>query len=139
MTNFISSALNENKFCIGIFLDLKKAFDVVPHSILLKKLKKFGITGTTWNWFRSYLSNRKQKVEINGTFSNLASINISVLQGSILGPILFLCFINDLPNLPNLLLLLFADDTGCFASDKNLNNLINTCNTELQKDRKSVV
>ncbi len=70
---------------------------------------------------------------INGTFSNLAHINISVLQGSILGPILFLCFINDLPNISKLLLLLFADDTGCLASDSNLNNLITFCNDELHK------
>ena len=108
-------------------------FDVVPHNILLKKLKFFGITGTIWKWFQSYLQGRTQKVEINGTLSNTAFINISVLQGSILGPILFLCFINDLPNISKLLMLLFADDTGCFASDNNLNNLISTLNLELQK------
>ena len=133
MTNFIGSALNDNKYCIGIFLDLKKAFDVVSHKILLKKLKHFGITGTTWEWFKSYLSKRAQKVEINGQLSKLADITISVLQGSILGPILFLCFINDLPNISKLFLLLFADDTGCLAADSNLPNLIKFCNEELQK------
>ncbi len=133
MSNFISSALNSNKYCIGVFLDLKKAFDVVPHELLLKKLNFFGITGKIWEWFQSYLKGRAQKVEINGKLSNLADITISVLQGSILGPILFLCFINDLPSISKLFLLLFADDTSCLSADSNLQNLITTCNNELQK------
>jgi hypothetical protein len=93
--NTISTALNENKYCIGIFLDLKKAFDTVPHDILLKKLEKLGITGTALNWFASYLSNRTQKVEVNSTLSDSKELNMSVFQGTCLGPILFLCFIND--------------------------------------------
>jgi hypothetical protein len=94
--NFISNALNDNKYCIGVFFDLKKAFDVCSHEILLMKLSKMGITGNALEWFRSYLSDRQQIVDINGTFSNLRRIKISILQGSILGPILFLCYINDL-------------------------------------------
>ena len=94
--NFISNTINSGNYCIGVFLDLKKAFDVCSHSILLKKFKKIGIEGTALDWFTSYLNNRKQRVDINGHLSHEKFINISVLQGSILGPTLFLCYINDL-------------------------------------------
>ena len=133
VVNFISNALNSGNFCIGIFLDLKKAFDVCSHSILLKKLKKLGVDGIALDWFTSYLSNRKQRVDINGHLSNEKFINISVLQGSILGPTLFLCYINDLFTVTNLATFLFADDTSCLAEHNNLPDLINFVNTELQK------
>ncbi len=133
LTNFVSKALNDGKYCIGIFLDFKKAFDVVSHEILLKKLEKLNITDITLGWFKSYLSSRKQIVDIDGTFSDIAYINISVLQGSTLGPILFLCFINDLHKATNLFTLLFADDTCALACHNNLKELVTFCNTELQK------
>ena len=133
VVNFISNALNSGNFCIGIFLDLKKAFDVCSHYILLKKLKKLGVDGIALDWFTSYLSNRKQRVDINGHLSNEKFINISVLQGSILGPTLFLCYINDLFTVTNLATFLFADDTSCLAEHNNLPDLINFVNTELQK------
>ena len=84
--------LNEKKFVIGVFLDLRKAFDVVQHEILLNKLNKLGIANTVLKWFTSYLENRQQFVDIGGCHSSNRLIDISVLQGSILGPILFLCF-----------------------------------------------
>jgi Reverse transcriptase (RNA-dependent DNA polymerase) len=93
VTSKITEALNDGSFCIGLFLDLKKAFDVCSHQILLRKLEKFGIMGTALLWFKNYLSGRSQCVDINGCLSVPRSINISVLQGSILGPILFLCYI----------------------------------------------
>ena len=133
MSNFISTAINENKYCIGVFLDLKKAFDVCSHQILIKKLKKLGVNGTALNWFKSYLANRKQVVDINGKISETKDIPISVLQGSILGPILFLCYINDMPGSTLLYTLLFADDTACLASGENLQDLINFINVELNK------
>jgi len=133
LVNSVGQAINEDKYCIGIFLDLKKAFDVVSHDILLKKLEKMGITGIALNWFKSYLSNRKQKVDINGNLSESKDLKISVLQGTILGPILFLCYINDLPQATSLLSRLFADDTACTASHSNLETLINHANTEIQK------
>jgi hypothetical protein len=133
LINSVGQAINEDKFCIGIFLDLKKAFDVVSHDILLKKLEKMGIRGTTLQWFKSYLSERKQKVDINGNLSDSQDLKISVLQGTILGPILFLCYINDLPQSTNLLSRLFADDTACTASHANLDTLIQLANTEIQK------
>jgi len=83
--------------------------------------------------FKSYLANRTQQVDINGNLSDLKNLDISVLQGTILGPILFLCYINDLPLSTSLLSFLFADDTSCTDSDKSLPTLINHVNTELQK------
>ena len=77
---------------------MRKAFDVVQHDVLLSKLEKLGIKGPALKWFSSYLSNRKQVVDINGVLSEIKLITCSVLQGSILGPLLFLCFINDFPN-----------------------------------------
>jgi hypothetical protein len=88
--NFIGDSLNRGNFCIGIFLDLRKAFDTCSHDILLKKLSKLGIRNSTLNWFNSYLSDRSQRVEIDGHLSNLLNISCGVFQGSILGPILFL-------------------------------------------------
>ena len=133
LTNFISKTLNSGKFCIGIFLDLKKAFDVVNHGILSKKLFHLGVRDNILRWFQSYLSNRTQKVEINGVLSSPRNINISVLQGSVLGPLLFLCFINDIFSATNLLTLLFADDTCALAAGDDINELHKLCNTELQK------
>jgi len=133
LTNFVSHALNDDKYCIGIFLDLKKAFDLVSHDILLKKLKNLGVNDIALKWFESYLGNRSQCVDINGVISLPRFIRMSVMQGSILGPLLFLCFINDLHLSTNLMTLLFADDTCALASNKNLDELILTCNNELQK------
>ena len=131
--DYISKALNDGDFCIGIFLDLKKAFDVCSHPILLSKLEKMGVKGLTLKWFESYLKNRSQKVYIDGKLSSPCDINISVLQGSILGPILFLVMINDLPSCSNLKTAMFADDTQGLAKGKNLPTLINQVNGELKK------
>jgi hypothetical protein len=133
VVNYIGEAINAGKYCIGIFFDLKKAFDVVPHNILLKKLEKMGVQGTALDWFKSYLSNRSQVVDINGNISVMKNISISVLQGSILGPILFLCFINDLYKSTNLLTVMFADDTCSLDSDDDLNTLISRINVEINR------
>ena len=123
-----------NKFAIGVFLDLQKAFDVISHEILIKKLYNLGIRDELLDWFKNYLSDRVQRVEVNGKLSSQKTINISVMQGSILGPLLFLCFINDLPDISDTLkLLLFADNTCALDSDKNLELLIVRINNELQK------
>jgi hypothetical protein len=133
ITNYIGQAINEGKWCIGIFLDLKKAFDTVQHDILLKKLHKLGVKGVSFNWFKSYLSERLQCVDINGSLSDFNDILMSVLQGSALGPILFLCFINDIYLCTNLNLFLFADDTNALTKGDNLPELIDYVNSELQK------
>jgi hypothetical protein len=116
-----------------VFLDLKKAFDTVQHDILLRKLEKFGIKGTALNWFASYLSNRKQCVDINNVLSDFNDIIMSVFQRSSLGPILFLCFINDIYRCTNLNMFLFADDTNALSKHDNLSNLIDFENSELKK------
>lgn len=131
--NCIVDSLNKNEYCIGIFLDLKKAFDVCDHTILLKKMYHYGIRGTSLDWFRSYLTDRTQVVDINGVQSGERDIDISVMQGSILGPTLFLIYINDLPNVSNMNTFMFADDTQGLLSGKNLDELIDKTNTELKK------
>ena len=133
LTNFVTRELNDRKFVVGVFLDLKKAFDVVPHDILLRKLCHLGIRERALEWFTSYLSGRSQQVEIEGVTSDKKAIDLSVLQGSILGPILFLCYINDLPSVTNLLSLLFADDTAGLKSGHDLKELIRTVNIEINK------
>jgi hypothetical protein len=86
-----------------------------------------------FEWFSSYLSDRAQCVDINGTFSDFLSLDISVIQGSTLGPILFLCYINDFWNVPTLFSVLFADDTTSLAKGKVLSDLVEYVNSELQK------
>jgi hypothetical protein len=96
-------------------------------------MEKLGVGGIAMRWFTSYLEGRSQKVDIDGQLSDIESLTISILQGSILGPILFLCFINDLPNCTDLLTLLFADDTAGLVSGPELRPLIQKANSELQK------
>jgi len=133
IVNYIAEAINDNMYCIGVFLDLRKAFDVCSHEILLKKLKKMGINGIAYDWFSSYLQGCSQCVDINGHFSDFLDLDISVLQGSTLGPILFLCYINDFWKCTNLFSVLFADDTTGLAKGANLQSVISFVNLELQK------
>ena len=108
----------------GIFIDLKKAFDTVNHPILIRKLEHYGIRENSLQWFTSYLSNRKQYVYFNGHSSEVKSINCGVPQGSVLGPLLFLLYINDLPHVSsNLRFYLFADDTNLYYESNDLKKL----------------
>ena len=114
-------------------MDLRKAFDVCYHEILFKKLRNKGITGRSLDWFKSYLGGRRQVVEVNGHKSSPESIDMSVIQGSILGPTLFLIYIDDLPSSSLLDTFLFADDTQGLKAGKNLPELIANVNSELKK------
>ena len=121
--------LDEGNIGCGIFVDLQKAFDTVEHDILSAKLEHYGIRGIANEWFRSYLFNRKKYVSINGHESNLASVLFGVPQGSVLGPLLFLIYINDLNQAIKLCKVHhFADDINllCFnESVAKLNKLVN--------------
>ena len=130
----ISTAFDRGEFFLGIFLDLSKAFDTVNHIILFNKLEHYGIRGLALDWIRSYFSNRKQYVECNGHRSLRYEISCGVPQGSILGPLVFLLYINDINNVSNLLnLILLADDTNVFMSHKDLNYLSDMLNLEMDK------
>ena len=104
----------------GVFVDLQKAFNTVDHEILISKLDHYGIRGSTKAWFKSYLSNRSQYVSISGTKSHLKSIKHGVPQGSVLGPLLFLVYINDLHHS------IRTSETYHFADDTHLLNLSQT-------------
>jgi retron-type reverse transcriptase len=115
LTNKLTKAIDNGEFIIGIFLDLSKAFDIINHGILIQKLEHYGIRGVSQLWFQNYLTNRKQIVKYNQVSSKEILIQTGVPQGSILGPIQFLLYMNDIENCSKLLsFVLFADDTNIF-------------------------
>jgi len=112
---FLSNIFNSHHQLDVIFLDISKAFDTVSHSLLLSKLLSFNISGEIWSWFRAYITNRYQYVSINNSNSCLLPVESGVPQGSILGPLLFSMYMNDLPDAVVFSkVFLFADDTKCF-------------------------
>ena len=119
---------------MGVFIDLKKAFDTIDHSLLLNKLEYYGIRGVALNWLQSYLSNRKQFVTVNGIDSKNLNVKCGVPQGSILGPILFILYINDICNCSKIMnFILFADDTNSFLTGNDMNELCGKVTAELEK------
>ncbi len=118
-----SSSKADPEFTLAVLCDLSKAFDVINHDILLRKMNTYGIRGIANDWFRSYLSARQQFVEIDGIKSQMAPISIGVPQGSILGPLLYLVYVNDIGNSCKGNILSFADDTTIYTSHSDLNEL----------------
>src|SRR5688572_17787969 len=133
MYDKISEARDQNYFSMGVFFDLSKAFDTVNHEILIKKLEHYGIRGMCLDWLTDYLKDRRQCVSFNGHISHISEVICGVPQGSVLGPLLFLLYVNDVSNTSSLLhFIMFADDTNVFMSNKSIEVLVNTMNAELK-------
>lgn len=124
----------ENKaLVIGIFVDFSKAFDLVNHELLIKKLACYGIRGTAGLLITSYLSNRTQVVHINDAYSSVSPVVPGAPQGSILGPLLFNLYLNDIVNISDTAtFVIYADDTSMFFSGDNIDELICTCNLTME-------
>ena len=130
----IISALDRNNCVLGVFLDFSKAFDTIDHNILLQKLDNYGIRGVANDWFGSYLKDRYQYVCYDGTNSGYRKIVCGVPQGSILGPLLFLIYINDLASIcKDIFPVMYADDSNLFVEGSDIEVLQTTMNRELVK------
>ena len=133
-TDCVYNSFNNNKYMFSIFLDLSKAFDTVRHDILINKLEYAGIRGRSLEWFKSYLTDRQQYVDINGSVSHTSTVDAGVPQGSTLGPLLFNLYINDMSkSTNNLQYIHFADDTTVYISNDSPDFLCHTLNSELCK------
>jgi len=130
--HLFTEALDNQKDIRIVFCDISKAFDRVWHQGLLYKLKKIGISGALLNWFKNYLDNRKQHVVINGQYSSCSQIMAGVPQGSVLGPLLFLIYINDITNVIQSEVRLFADDTILYVYVDNPVESAKALNSDLE-------
>lgn len=129
----ITDNLENKMMTLSIYLDLSKAFDTIDHPMLIDKLEHYGVRGNCLNWFKSYLSNRSQFVKINNTVSDTRQIICGVPQGSVLGPLLFIIYTNDLPNsLTHTSAIIFADDTTIYTKSKNIASLYENANYDLK-------
>ena len=134
MLDNVRNALDDGECAIGVFLDFQTAFGTVDHNILLDKFYNYGIMGIALGWFKSYMSNRYQLVRYNDCESEARKILTGVPQESILGPLLFLIYLNDLPLVSSLFMaILFADGTYLFCTNAKLDILVNEINVELIK------
>ena len=127
--------MGKKQYVAAIFFDLSKAFDSLDRDILLHKLYNYGICGPMHSWLTSYLSNRSQYVILNNAQSTMLSVDYGVPQGSVLGPLLFLIYINDIGNIPNLPAYpkIFADDTNIFINASNLIKLNRDCQDAIDR------
>ena len=130
----ITEGIDQGKYTLGIFLDFSKAFDTINHKVLIKKLEHYGIQGICLKWFINYLMGRKQVVRYNSIKSDQMMTSSGVPQGSILGPLLFLLYINNIQNCSKLIsMILFADYTNIFYSDTCLKKLNDIMQEEANK------
>ena len=133
-TEQVRHSLNPKRglYSLSVFIDLKKAFDTIPFNLLLDKLNFYGVEGTSLSWFKSYLTDRSQVVELDGVRSHSRVVQMGVPQGSVVGPLLFLVYINDLPNcLEYSIPYLFADDTTIVKTGTDLAKLYQDMKNEL--------
>lgn len=134
VTDFIVSGFNEGLKTLAVFLDLSKAFDTVKHHILLEKLKNYGIRGSAQNLFRTYLENRTQVVKIGNSASSARRVECGVPQGTVLGPILFLIYVNSLTSVDIVSkILCFADDTVLLIRDRTWQDAFDGCERTMSK------
>ena len=120
LSDHIRFKMDKSNLTGMVLLDLQKAFDTVDHGVLLMKLETTGLNADSLRWFQSYLSGRTQLDDVHGTCSAFANVTCGVPQGSILGPLLFLIYVNDMSGAINEKILLHADDTAILASDKHV-------------------
>ena len=132
ITDKIQNAIENRNYSCGIFLDFSKAFDTVHHGILINKLEKYGIRGVAKDWFVSYLTDRQHYVSVNNIMSNFHKVNCGIPQGSVLGLLLFILYINDFHGCSDLFdFHHFADDSNLFYENKNISVLESKINKEL--------
>ena len=134
LTEYFYRNLNLGLHSIAVYVDFKKAFDSIDHTILLRKLENYGIRGVALRWFEGFLRDRSHTVKIQNSISDHKILNIGIPQGSQIAPVLFLLYINDLPNFSKIAsTILFADDTTICFSNSDLSELTSICNSELEK------
>ena len=132
LTQSIQKNFEKKKYTLGVFIDFSKAFDTVDHDILINKLFSYGIKNTELKWFQSYLSNRRQCIHYDVGITQYANVTYGVPQGSILGPLLFIIYVNDMYKAVNKLnVIMFADDTNLFISGKNIKEIFKSMNDQL--------
>ena len=128
-----ASSRNKSTPTDVVFLDFTKAFDSVPHERLLLKLKGYGIEGNLLKWFRNFLTNRQQRVVVRGTFSSWTHVKSRVPQGTILGPILFLIYVNDISSNISSSIKMFADDTKVYREITDFENNTRALQTDIDR------